>query len=150
MKSLNNYQFFNHINDKYPLLDFELQLAEKKILDPLVDHNLLLIIDKILRYQNYQTYKAPKINYPVVTLGSRVAIKTSDDNYTVDIVGIKELGQNNETEYCTPSSPIAKAVIGKQIGETALLTIHKPIEIKIISIDQTSVQDDLKKQLASY
>lgn len=87
-----------------------------------------------------------------VTLGSRVTLDQSGDTYDVEIVGVTTLHEVEDGEDvlpCSIESPIARGVIGKKMGEIAIVNIggHRQ-EIRIVKVDQDSMQRFLTDELA--
>ena len=145
MNSIKNDIFFKHPEHKRALLNLEFKLIEAKASDPLsLIHK---IYQELTKNEAYIIYNEPKKNDQKVTLGSRAKVQSPSESYSVDIVGIKELGTDEKTEYCEPSSPIAQIILGKKIGET--VTLHTTI-LTIIDIDQEAVKNNLQKQLDNY
>ena len=73
-----------------------------------------------------------------VSLGSVVKIQQDKDEYWLAIVGIATLYPTNfEAELCSVKAPIAQAIIGKTVGETASATLNGSIQLlKILEINQ--------------
>ncbi len=145
MNSIENNFFFKHPQHKRAILDIEFKLIEAKALDPL--SSTTKIYQELIENNAYIIYDEPKKNAEKITLGSRAKIQSPNESYTVDIVGIKELGTDLETGYCEPSSPIAQIILGKKIGEVVTL---RTTLLTIVDIDQEVIGNNLQKQLDEY
>jgi len=92
----------------------------------------------------------PRVGYPDesqerVTLGSRVELRNANSRpYLLDIVGVSVIYDRatKEQEVASLESPIAKAVVGKCVGDIALMQRNnrQGVEVAILSLDQTALR----------
>jgi transcription elongation GreA/GreB family factor len=88
------------------------------------------------------------------TLGSRVTVSQSGDTYDVEIVGVPLLHEtvtSDDVMACSIESPLARSIIGKQVGYTAIFNVgDRRQQAEVVSIDQTAmrrfVSDDFPKE----
>lgn len=66
----------------------------------------------------------------VVQIGSRVTVSENDNEVVFEIVG--DLEANPKERKVSPSSPIGRALIGKEVNQTA--TLHTPAGEKTLII----------------
>ena len=73
-----------------------------------------------------------------VSIGSVVKIQQGRDEYWLAIVGIATLYPSNfETELCSVKAPLAQAIIGKTVGESASVMLNGEFQsLKILEINQ--------------
>ena len=97
---------------------------------------------------NFKVFLPPEEEDEFVSLGSQITVESSHDEYKVNIVGLPKLYPNliPDSDNTSPNSPISQAVIGKKIGEIAILSTTQE-KVTVTAIDQTIIQRFLKNIL---
>lgn len=97
---------------------------------------------------NFKVFLPPEEEDEFVSLGSQITVESSHDEYKVNIVGLPKLYPNliPDSDNTSPNSPISQAIIGKKIGEIAILSTTQE-KVTITAIDQTTIQKFLKNIL---
>lgn len=82
----------------------------------------------------------PSLDETRVTLGSIVKLQQGREKYWLAIVGIATLYPTNlDAELCSVKAPLAQAIIGKKVGDTASVTLYGAVQpLEILEIDQES------------
>jgi len=117
----------------------------------LIDEYLLALqLGKIPEYEKFlKVYYPPEPNETIVSLGSSVTVNAKDEQYTVNILGLPQLITDliEDSDNVSPVTAIAKAILGKKIGQTAIIASNHR-EIEIVKIDQNIITTELKKRLS--
>jgi len=117
----------------------------------LIDEYLLALqLSKIPEYEKFlKVYYPPEPNETIVSLGSSVTVNAKDEQYTVNILGLPQLITDliEDSDNVSPVTAIAKAILGKKIGQTAIIASNHR-EIEIVKIDQNIITTELKKRLS--
>lgn len=117
----------------------------------LIDEYLLALqLGKIPEYEKFlKVYYPPEPNETIVSLGSSVTVNAKDEQYTVNILGLPQLITDliEDSDNVSPVTAIAKAILGKKIGQTAIIASNQR-EIEIVKIDQNIITTELKKRLS--
>jgi len=117
----------------------------------LIDEYLLALqLGKIPEYEKFlKVYYPPEPNETIVSLGSSVTVNAKDEQYTVNILGLPQLITDliEDSDNVSPVTAIAKAILGKKIGQTAIIASNHR-EIEIVKIDQDIITTELKKRLS--
>ncbi len=97
---------------------------------------------------NFKVFLPPEEEDEFVSLGSQITVESSHDEYKVNIVGLPKLYPNliPDSDNTSPNSPISQAIIGKKIGEIAILSTTQE-KVTVTAIDQTIIQRFLKNIL---
>ena len=97
---------------------------------------------------NFKVFLPPEEEDEFVSLGSQITVESSHDEYKVNIVGLPKLYPNliPDSDNTSPNSPISQAIIGKKIGEIAILSTTQE-KFTVTAIDQTIIQRFLKNIL---
>ena len=132
----------------YPNKNF-LELHDKEFVILSLEYWLYLKLPpKNQIINNFKIFLPPEEQDEYVSLGSQVTIESSHDQYKVSIVGLPKLCPDliADSDNTSPNSPISQAIIGKKIGEIAILQTTQE-KITVASINQTIVQQALKSIL---
>jgi len=117
----------------------------------LIDEYLLALqLGKIPEYEKFlKVYYPPEPNETIVSLGSSVTVNAKDEQYTVNILGLPQLITDliEDSDNVSPVTAIAKAILGKKIGQTAIIASNQR-EIEIVKINQDIITTELKKRLS--
>jgi transcription elongation GreA/GreB family factor len=107
---------------------------------------------KLGAYLRSTVIEYPDENETRATLGSRVKVSQSGDVYDVDIVGVPSLHKTDPDEdiaTCSIESPLAKSIIGKQVGHTAVFNVGtRRQQVDVIAVDQSAMQRYFSDELA--
>jgi len=97
---------------------------------------------------NFKVFLPPEDDDEYVSLGSQITVESSHDEYKVNIVGLPKLCPNliPDSDNTSPNSPISQALIGKKIGEIAILSTTQE-KVTVTAIDQTIIQRFIKNIL---
>ncbi len=97
---------------------------------------------------NFKVFLPPEEEDEFVSLGSQITVESNHDEYKVNIVGLPQLYPNliPDSDNTSPNSPISQAIIGKKIGEIAILSTTQE-KVTVTAIDQTIIQRFLKNIL---
>ncbi len=97
---------------------------------------------KLIKARDGLVVEEPADGDQLVTLGSTVTVSQDNDSYELVIVGLSSLFANDNTyEYCSLASPIAQALLGKQVGATVIVNLGSRQQVLSISeINQTKIQ----------
>lgn len=109
---------------------------------------------KLGEYLRSTIIEYPEPSETRVTLGSRVTLNQDGDVFDVEIVGVPLLHEPDDFDEvlaCSIESPMAKGIIGKEIGYIALLKIgNREQHIELIKVDQEAMNrflnDEISKQ----
>jgi transcription elongation factor GreA len=106
-------------------------------------------LNQLQMYMNVEIFDESDINTETVSFGTRVVLddNKSGETITYNLVGPAELELENYSNIMTYTSPLAKAMLGKEIGDT--VEIKKPDKhlsytIKDIqsAMDESQVEQD--------
>lgn len=107
---------------------------------------------KLGAYLRSTIIEYPDENETRATLGSRVTVNQAGDTYDVEIVGVPLLHETAVTDdvmACSIESPLARSIIGKQVGHTAVFNVgDRRQQVEVVSVDQTAMQRFLNDELA--
>ncbi len=97
---------------------------------------------------NFKVFLPPEEEDEFVSLGSQITVESNHDEYKVNIVGLPKIYPNliPDSDNTSPNSPISQAIIGKKIGEIAILSTTQE-KVTVTAIDQTIIQRFLKNIL---
>ncbi|MCF7803642.1 MAG: GreA/GreB family elongation factor [Candidatus Marinimicrobia bacterium] len=95
-------------------------------------------LNQLQMYMNVEIFDEGDINTDVVSFGTHVKIKNKKNGEVQEynLVGPAEYELENYPEVMTYTSPLAKALMGKEVGETA--EIKKPdkhLEFEVLEIE---------------
>jgi transcription elongation GreA/GreB family factor len=103
----------------------------------------------IATYQHASVVDYPDEDSPRISLGSRVYVRQQSFVYPIDIVGFRgaypseviDPVTEEEVDAMTPNSPLARAVLGKIVGDVASFRSgERRLEVQVERIDQTAVR----------
>lgn len=97
----------------------------------------------------WRIYHPPQPGDEMVSLGSSVTVNSKNDQYTVNIMGLPDILPPiiEESDNVKPTTEIAKAILGKKIGQMAVIASSQ-MSIEIIKIDQTIITQELKNKFS--
>ena len=97
---------------------------------------------------NFKVFLPPEEEDEFVSLGSQITVESNHDEYKVNIVGLPKIYPNliPDSDNTSPNSPISQAIIGKKIGEIAILSTTQE-KVTVTAINQTIIQRFLKNIL---
>jgi len=99
----------------------------------------------------WRIYHPPQPEDEMVSLGSSVTVNSKNDQYTVNIMGLPNILPPiiEESDNVKPTTEIAKAILGKKIGQMAVIASSQ-MSIEIIKIDQTIITKELKNKFSQH
>jgi len=90
-----------------------------------------------------------EVDYPdedqeCVSLGSTVSLLRDGNDMSFSVIGVStvydEVRQDTGMEFYSLEAPLVREIIGKTVGQTALLHLRKPVEFVVVSVEQTKVR----------
>lgn len=101
-------------------------------------------LNQLQMYMNVEIFDEDDINPDVVSFGTNVKIKNKKNGEVqqYNLVGPAEYELENYSDVMTYTSPLAKALMGKEVGEVA--EIKKPdkhLEFEILEINSVIEQE---------
>ncbi len=120
------------------------------------DHEAQIVSQQAARLGTYLrsvVVDFPEPGEPRATLGSRVTLDQAGDVYKVEIVGVPLLHEADESAEevlpCSLESPVARSIIGKQAGHTALLQVAgRTNRVEVLAVDQLAMKQYLEDEIA--
>jgi transcription elongation GreA/GreB family factor len=79
-----------------------------------------------------------------VTFGSTVTVDQDGAVFTIQIVGVPTLHPDTDSEACSVESPLARAVIGRRVGEKCSFELGgRQRDLTVLALDQAATRDSL-------